>query len=303
MNKVVAVVVTYNRLEMLKKCIVALQKQKHSCDILIIDNASTDNTEKYAKELEVTYCNIYYRNTGGNLGGAGGFNLGVRLAVEAGYEYIWVMDDDCLPKKNALDELINADRILNGQYGWLSSVVLWSDGNECLMNKQKYISSKNIFSKYGLQQAMQATFVSLMLKSKTIVKYGLPIKDFFIWGDDIEYTRRIAVRNKDDCYVVGNSKVLHVMQENTGSNIAYDNISRLGRYRYAYRNEYYLYKKEGVKGICYYFSKCIFNLLRIIFCANTFKYDRIVILVEGIFMGLTFNPKIEFLEERGIGGK
>lgn len=47
MNNIAAVVVTYNRLEMLKDCIEALQKQKYSCDILVVNNASTDNTESY----------------------------------------------------------------------------------------------------------------------------------------------------------------------------------------------------------------------------------------------------------------
>ena len=48
--------------------------------------------------------------------------------------------------------------------------------------------------KYGLVQAEQATFVSLLLRAATVQKVGLPIKEFFIWGDDIEYTRRIARR-------------------------------------------------------------------------------------------------------------
>ena len=51
-------------------------------------------------------------NTGANIGGAGGFNLGMRWAVEVGYEYVWVMDDDCITLKNTLQELLKAETLV-----------------------------------------------------------------------------------------------------------------------------------------------------------------------------------------------
>ena len=137
MNKVAAVVVTYNRIELLKECIKALQQQIYTCDILIVDNASTDGTEEYINKIKKDYDNLHYKNTGDNIGGAGGFNFGMRWAVEAGYEYVWVMDDDCLPYADALEKLIETDETLKGNYGWLASAVLWKDGHECKMNRVK----------------------------------------------------------------------------------------------------------------------------------------------------------------------
>ena len=138
MNTVAAVVVTYNRLELLKQNIDKLLAQTCPCDILLVDNASTDGTGEAMRALEQTG-KIQYRNTGANLGGAGGFNFGMRWAVEAGYRYVWVMDDDCLPKPDALEKLLEADQFLGGpeNYGFLSSSVLWTDGRECVMNRQK----------------------------------------------------------------------------------------------------------------------------------------------------------------------
>ena len=81
MNKVAAVVVTYNRIELLKECLEALEKQNYPCDILVVDNASTDGTEEYISALINKYKNLYYQNTGANIGGAGGFNFGMRWAV------------------------------------------------------------------------------------------------------------------------------------------------------------------------------------------------------------------------------
>ena len=298
MNKVAAVVVTYNRIELLKECIKALQQQIYTCDILIVDNASTDGTEEYINKIKKDYDNLHYKNTGDNIGGAGGFNFGMRWAVEAGYEYVWVMDDDCLPYTDALEKLINADGILKGKYGWLASAVLWKDGHECKMNRVKLKKSFYEYleyMQYGIVQAEQATFVSLFLKTKTIKQVGLPIKEFFIWGDDIEFTRRITVRKKIPSYITGQSKVIHAMKENTGSNIATDIPERIERYKYAFRNEGYLYRKEGWKGICYYFAKCGWNIIKVIRNENDKKLKRIFIIIKNMIKGLKFNPKIEYI--------
>ena len=214
-SNVSAVVVTRNRLELLRQCIQALRSQTTVCDILIVDNASTDGTAQWLSTQKDLHC----RNTGSNLGGAGGFNRGMRWAVEAGYDYIWVMDDDTLPQPDALEKLLEADGILNGDYGWLSSVALWTDGSECKMNRQRL--KKSCFEyypllKHSLLQAEQATFVSLFLRGNTVRRFGLPIKEFFIWGDDIEFTRRIAVRGGLPCFMVGRSQVVHTTKNNVG---------------------------------------------------------------------------------------
>lgn len=299
MNKVAAVVVTYNRIELLKECLGALEKQNYPCDILVVDNASTDETEKYISLIKSKYDNLYYKNTGANIGGAGGFNSGMRWSVEAGYEYVWVMDDDCLPYSDALQKLIEADDMLNGKYGWLASAVLWKDGHECEMNRVKLKKSFYEYleyMQYGIVQAEQATFVSLFLKTKTIREAGLPIKEFFIWGDDIEYTRRISVRMHLPCFIAGRSKVIHAMKENTGSNIATDIPERIDRYKYAFRNECYLYRQEGWKGICYYFAKCGWNLLKIVLKSKNYKFKRIIVLIKSVLIGLMFNPRVESLK-------
>lgn len=212
---------------------------------------------------------------------------------------MWVMDDDCLPYSDALQKLIEADEMLSGNYGWLASAVLWKDGHECKMNRVKLKKSFYEYleyMQYGIVQAEQATFVSLFIKAKTIKEAGLPIKEFFIWGDDIEYTRRISVRMKLPCFIAGKSKVIHAMKENTGSNIATDIPERIDRYKYAFRNEVYLYRQEGWKGICYYFAKCGWNLLKIIFKSKNYRFKRITVLIKSMLIGLMFKPTVEYLK-------
>lgn len=297
-DSVAAVVVTFNRLELLKQCVDSLRAQTVHCDILIVDNASTDGTGQWAASQP----DLAYRNTGSNLGGAGGFNLGMRWAVEAGCEYVWVMDDDTLPKPDALEKLLEADRILEGGYGWLSSVALWTDGSECKMNRQKLKKSYYDYSpllKYGLVQAEQATFVSLFLRRETILRVGLPIKEFFIWGDDIEFTRRIAVREGTPCFLAGGSQVVHATKNNKGSNIALDDPERIGRYFYAFRNEAYLYRQEGIKGRLFCFAKRGRDFLRIL-CYGKPRFTRIGVLLWGIVAGMFFAPSSEGVQTENI---
>lgn len=291
MNKVAAVVVTYNRIELLKECIKALQQQIYPCDILIVDNASTDGTEEYINKIEKDYDNLYYRNTGANIGGAGGFNFGMRWAVEAGYEYIWVMDDDCLPYADALEKLINADETLKGDYGWLSSLVLWKDNKICPMNVQRANPFKDIANfNTRLVEAKMASFVSLFIMASTIKEYGLPIKEFFIWTDDWEFTRRISISEK--CFVVTSSKVIHAMNSKKVVNIAGDSKDRLERYRHFYRNDVYLYRREGIIGWIWLMMKDVWHIVQVLYKSDD-KLEKIKIILSGFYQGIKFKPIIE----------
>ncbi len=299
MDKIVlAVVVTYNRSHMLKDCLTALQRQSVPCDILVVDNASTDDT--YTVIAPFLSDAVRYRKMEQNLGGAGGFNAGIRQGTEERYRYIWIMDDDAFPESNALEELLSAATRLEDDFGYLASTVLWIDGKECRMNRQK--ARKAFYEtvellQHGLLAIEQATFVSCLFPSEVIRQNGLPIAEFFIWGDDIEYTRRLAVREKRPCYLVGKSIVVHHMAQNTGSDISTDEPGRLGRYRYAYRNENYLYRKEGIKGIAYYCARCGLHMFRIWTKAKDHRIKRSWVLISSFFKGWFFNPEIEYITE------
>ena len=299
-EKILAVVVTYNRLELLKETIEALLTQDVYCDILIVNNNSTDGTKDYIESFYGAESRVILYNLPENVGGAGGFNHGMRWGVENAYDYIWIMDDDCIVHKDTLFQLLEADKLLGGpeNYGFLSSAVLWTDGHECVMNRTK--TAKNFYLhlelvQHGIISITQATFVSMFLPASTIIRYGLPIKEYFIWGDDIEFSQRISLRGKNESFLVGKSIVTHKMKSNVGSDISKDEIDRIDRYRLAFRNESYTYRKRGFLGIILYCARCARGFKDILFHAKSHRAKRFGALFKGFFQGLVFFPKVEYV--------
>ncbi len=292
-NDITAIIVTFNRKELLKECVNALINQNNKCDILIIDNNSSDGTYDYIKDLLINE-EINYFNTGSNLGGAGGFNFGIKKAYEMGYDYFWIMDDDCIVHENTLTKLLEADKKFNGNYGFLSSKVLWKDGSICKMNipKRKFSCWLKDFEK-NYQKIAMASFVSLFLKREIVKEYGLPIKDFFIWTDDWEYTRRIS--RKLNCYYISDSIVTHKSKSNVGADISTVEDDRIERFKYLYRNDVVLYRREGWKGYILFALRIAKHVLKIIKSSRVNKKIRIKIMFEAIKEGKRFHPQIEYV--------
>jgi GT2 family glycosyltransferase len=176
--KIAAVVVTYNRKELLKECLQALLNQTRVLDeIIVIDNASTDGTEQMvlSEFPQVTYVRLPE-----NIGGAGGFHEGMKLAYEKGHDWIWVMDDDAKAKEDSLEKLLSAIAELKEQGPIIG---LWS---------QVVGEDVDTFStKKTLKPLDSAMFVGFAVNSKLIEKVGFPRGDFFLYYDDVEYCSRI----------------------------------------------------------------------------------------------------------------
>lgn len=297
MNNIAAIVVTYNRIELLKECMDSLKAQSYDkFDIIIVDNCSTDGTENYIRsKLRNGDTKLKYIRLEKNTGGAGGFYHGIKKATEEGYERIWLMDDDTIPEEICLEKLVEADHQMKGEFSFLASFVEWVDGQPCQMN----MSSSQIITKEDFAWAKQgylywdhASFVSLYIDTDMVRKYGLPIKEFFIWYDDFEYTLRLSQQKRGYCVL--ESTVIHKMKNNQEIDIIHDEPERLFRYKYSIRNEFYMRRKSGVTAVVKFLGKCMKNILLVICCPNKGKWKKISIIVGSFMKGIFFHPKIEF---------
>ena len=105
---VCAVIVTYNRLNCLRKNIKCILEQTIKIyKIIIINNNSSDGTKEYLENVSKDYDNLIIKNLNSNIGGAGGFAIGIEEAMNIkNSDYIWGMDDDAYPEKDALEKLL-----------------------------------------------------------------------------------------------------------------------------------------------------------------------------------------------------
>lgn len=185
------VVVTYNREDCLKKNLELLGKQTIAPDVVyVINNASSDGTQKYLQKLERKWEILHAIHLEENIGGAGGFYTGIKTAIEDGIDCVWGMDDDAYPAPDAFENILRVaeeDRYQN---------VYWSncDGDNDFKNNIKVV-----------QDWM---FVGFLVTKKVIEQVGLPEKDYFIYHDDVEYAYRIR-RGGFQIFKVNNSKISH----------------------------------------------------------------------------------------------
>lgn len=289
---VLAIVVTYNRLALLKENIEALHKVRGKPDILVIDNHSSDGTGEYLQKKNIDHVSLNE-----NIGGAGGFAKGIKEAVLRNYKYVWIMDDDTIPAPNSLSSLKSAADIINDKFGFLCSYVSWIDGNSCIMNEPELLPScSNLEDEYfqrGIVRCKRASFVSMFIKTETVKQVGLPIKEFFIWGDDVEYSNRLS--DYETSYFVSKSIVLHKMKSNTPTSIIEDDDSRLDRYYYLYRNQTYMARKKGGRANILNMAYIFYQIVKILRSKATGKFKRIRIILKGWNKGLFFNPIIEYV--------
>ncbi|MFH2046096.1 MAG: glycosyltransferase [Pseudomonadota bacterium] len=212
----VAIVVTFNRKYLLLECMKALLKQTLPCDIIIVDNLSTDGTSSYLHEKNILpNKKIYYLSLKENLGGSGGFYEGIKYAMEHHWECFWLMDDDAKPDKDALDNLLkNTDK---KKALFASAAVGNIDGKKKLCwlieaeNKSKYIEWHDDLNE--VEKVKYTPFLGFLIHRSAVNEIGLPVSDYFIYWDDKEYCERAKAFGYG-LYVVKNSLIYHPVTSN-----------------------------------------------------------------------------------------
>lgn len=188
MEKVIAVVVTFNRQPLLQQCIDALRNQTQKLDkILVINNGSTDNTEAWLrKQTDIDFI------TQSNVGSAGGFATGIKSAYNSGYSWIWLMDDDGYPKEDALEKILEDD---TGQLCLRNCAVINKEDKKSFVWKTKNYKTIDEV-KHKVINNVAHPFNGTMLHRKIVERVGLPMLTLFIFGDETEYFFRIVKKNK-----------------------------------------------------------------------------------------------------------
>jgi GT2 family glycosyltransferase len=202
---VVAVVVTWNRRDLLQECLEALQRQSIPVQVVVVDNASTDGT---AAMLTADHPDVETVLLTANTGGAGGFAAGMERALGLVPDLLWLLDDDTVPAQTAAAALVRcwqdygaaASRAAPGATGpspaVVASRVVWTDGRDHPMNTPRpkpgaSRSERAAAAALGCTPVRSASFVSIMCDAEVVRRRGLPVADYFLWNDDFEYSTRL----------------------------------------------------------------------------------------------------------------
>ncbi len=293
---IVAVVVTYNRLALLKECITSLKNQTSKLDeIIVINNDSNDGTKKWLNEQK-DLTKIHQAN----LGGAGGFHTGLKTAYEKKYDWIWVMDDDGLPERNALEELLKYNKMKVGVLN--SLVVSKSNPDELVFGLEDYLENKFYTKVTQLKNNTSINganfFNGTLISKNTISKIGLPNPLFFIYGDEFEFFLRTKTRNIE-IKTIPSSIILHPEQKHL----------YLGKGKFLHKliefNSLYVkYLPRNLMAIWYLYEEYTFRRL-----IKTYAYDLFGLLFiqkkisyalkyfSSIFVGIPFMIKIKKYEK------
>jgi len=193
--RISAVVVAYNRRELLLEALAALAGQSRALDsIVVVDNASTDGSSEAA---ESAFPGVDIVRLARNTGGAGGFAVGIERAItthEA--DLVWIMDDDTIPSPTALAALLEVRDALPVAPVVQASKVIWTDGSDHPMNtprRKPFLarSERDAAAAAGAMAVRSASFVSSLVDARAVAASGLPIAEYFIWNDDFEFTARL----------------------------------------------------------------------------------------------------------------
>ncbi len=231
---VMAVVVTHNRLDMLRQCVEALRTQTRRPDrLIVVDNASEQDTASWlAAQSDL----MHVRQD--NLGSSGGQYTGIRIACDQGADWVWCMDDDTCPLPEALEKLLDTPQLHEPDTVFLASVAEWRDGSVHEHNRPNWHFHPLPDARLAPDQPPASitgnTFVSLLLRIKAVRQFGLPLKDFFIWYDDAEYTTRLSRRGKG--YVVPASRVQHLTPGNVQEPLDLNSPGSYFKHWYGLRN-------------------------------------------------------------------
>lgn len=199
-SRIIAVIVTHDRRVLLERCLDALERQSRRPDaFVVIDNGSTDDTVAMLGRRGVRYVSQ------ANVGSAGGWHRGIQIAIEEGFDAVWLMDDDGYPAETALEFLEPA---LQGGVSCVSSVVLCEDDRDRLVFPLPLLDARGLPRIMAIPRKLPSLgellpraskglfpfahlFNGALVSTAAVRAVGNVNRDFFIFGDELDYLYRL----------------------------------------------------------------------------------------------------------------
>ncbi len=253
MSRVVAVVVTRHRRDLLAKSLAVIAEQTRVPDhLVVVDNGPEDPAEGVVEDCPIPST---YLPSLRNLGGAGGFALGMLHALALGADWVWLADDDGRPAdvrvlQTLLEEAKRRDLAV------ISPVVVNIDDPERLaFPLRRGLTWKRMRSELGTDflPGIASFFNGALFSAQALDVVGVPDYRLFLRGDEVEVHRRVVrsglrfgtTLKASYAHPDGSAEFKPMLR---GYFHAQDPSDDLKRY-YTYRNRGYLLSQPGMRRI------------------------------------------------------
>lgn len=291
---IAAVIVTYNRLDKLKKCWAAIEPLSFN-EIIIVNNASTDATGEWLDELQDSRLRVISNDV--NEGGAGGFYKGSEwLAKNSTPDWVLFFDDDAYPESNILEKFMASHKD-NAQV--IVTNVVDMKGSRCKMNTP-WLKIPNSFgeiinyykrpSQYeaspsAISEVVTFSFVGVFIDFNILKKtYHKINKELFIYFDDVYFSWNLHLYGfKMICNP--NLKFYHDVLESNSAMLPWK-VYYLSRNLILSR---YLFKKAKPFSLLSIILRLVKCYSMVVKSDNKLSYARY--LTKGIFDGINFRLK------------
>jgi GT2 family glycosyltransferase len=193
--KVAVVILTYNRIEVSKSCILSVLKSKYpNYVVIVVDNASTDGTPDVIKS-EFPFIRLIRSDE--NLGYTGGNNIGISYAIKKeDCDYILILNDDTVVESNLINELVDVAEKWPKTGIASPKTVFFEKPNRLIQaygNRNFYlgVQSQSLFGKRVPEEIGLVRGTCFLIKKQLIEKIGLMDENFFLYFDEADLSYRV----------------------------------------------------------------------------------------------------------------
>jgi len=197
-EKLFVIIVTYNGKQWYDRCFQSLRQSSIPVQIVVVDNASTDNTVSY---IHSEFPEVYLIESKINLGFGQGNNKGLRYALDQGADYVFLLNQDAWIEPDTINELVRIYKE-NAEYGILSPMHLNADKTALEKGLMHYIADYRITTTdlindlyFGrtrdIYETQYVNAAAWLLPRKTLETVGGFDPIFFHYGEDDNYMLRI----------------------------------------------------------------------------------------------------------------